>query len=366
MFKALLNTLFPSTNRNYTPNYFAFEETRANKDDEQQKAVDALQTSLKTSIDNGEYREQEHQLRFYDFLFGKQASSVEHDDLSLFIANKINILLSKPETIVAALPALPVSINKITNELNDDNFDINQLIKLIEQEPAIVAKVIELANSAYYNHTGKSITDLKLAFRVLGVNGLTEGVINGFVNRLVPASPIYFQHYGNKIWQHSYTTGVIAKSLVKDAKLPEQAAESYLVGLLTNIGDMIIFQLLVEAFAHVNADCQPNSLIFKKLLIDYSKSLSYSIAKHWQLPASITSALQLQANLTKSVMLKPQFTTNTLACYVYEANLISELALLLENKQVSNEELEQARQYLIESHEAQQFLEKHLVPHMTQ
>ncbi|WP_114327078.1 HDOD domain-containing protein [Candidatus Colwellia aromaticivorans] len=69
------------------------------------------------------------------------------------------------------LPVLPVSLAKVIEQLNDEEFDTEVLISLIQQEPVIAGKVIELANSSYYNRNNKNITDLKSAFMLLGANG---------------------------------------------------------------------------------------------------------------------------------------------------------------------------------------------------
>ncbi|WP_114327077.1 HDOD domain-containing protein [Candidatus Colwellia aromaticivorans] len=69
------------------------------------------------------------------------------------------------------------------------------------------------------------------------------------------------------MWKHSFTTGVIAKELINRSEYKQESAQGYLIGLICNLGDMIIYQLLMESFAYVHPDCQPNSFAFKNLLI---------------------------------------------------------------------------------------------------
>ena len=101
---------------------------------------------------------------------------------------------------------------------------------------------------------------------ILGTNGLIEGVINGFIGSFTPESRVYFQQYGVKIWQHCLSTGVIAKKLINSSPHKRDAAQGYLIGLICNLGDMIIYQLLTEAFAFIHPDSQPNSFAFKELM----------------------------------------------------------------------------------------------------
>lgn len=358
MFKSIVKILFPSPETKQ-PNYFYFEDERKSEQEMPEENIAELQFSQQLNNLQFTSIEEIHQKAFYDFLFGCSSSTEQHDELSLYVSDKIEKSLLKPKIILEALPLLPVSLTKVIEQLNDNEFDTEELITLIQKEPIIAVKVIELANSSYYNHSDRVITDLKSAFMLLGANGLMEGIINGFVSKLTPQSPVYFQQYGNKIWKHCFTTGMIAKKLINNSSYKQESGQGYLIGLLCNLGDMIIYQLLMEAFNYVHPDCQPNSFAFKKLLLINSKKITYLIAKHWNLPASILDALALQSKLTKSSMLSSIINRQPIACYVYEANLISELALLLEHDEISNETLNEIKSSLVFSDEAKQYLENH-------
>ena len=271
MFKKLVKSLFSSFKKNNQPNYCYFEETKNAAEEEQEKALTELQTSLASKPANFVSMEEKNQKEFYDFLFGQSPSTEQYDDLSRYVADEIEKLLNNPANILKCLPVLPVSLTKILEQLNDKDFDTEILLELIQQEAVIASKVIELANSSFYNKTNKEITDLKSAFLFLGASGLMEGVINGFVSKLAPQSNIYFKQYGNKIWEHSVSTGVISKELINLSPYKTESAQGYLIGLICNLGDMIIYQLLIDAFSFVHPDSQPNSFAFKDLMSKNSK-----------------------------------------------------------------------------------------------
>ena len=357
MFKAVLKLLFPSVEGNNKPNYFYYEEDKNAEEEIQQKAFEKEQITRAVKPLRLVSVEEMHQQDFYDFLFGQSPATTQQDELSLYVAEKVEAVLRKPNIIIEAMPVLPASLSKVIDQLSDNNFDTQALLYLIQQEPSIAAKVIELANSSFYNRTNKEIADLKSAFMLLGSNGLIEGVINGFVSKLTPQSQIYFKQYGNKIWQHSLGTGIIAKELIKSSPYKTDAAQGYLIGLICNLGDMIIYQLLMEAFSFVHPDCQPSSYDFKELMQKKSKQLTYHIAKHWQFPQSILDALALQVKLTKSSMLPTVFTKRPMACFVYEANVISELMMMFEHKDKTEDEIKEAVAMLLYSAEAKQYVE---------
>lgn len=365
MFKAILKHLFPSIKGKAKPNYLYFEKDSETEEVPQQKMIEKAPSSKALKPLCLLSAEETHSQAFYDFLFGQSPATIEHDELSLYITEKIEAVLRKPNNIIEAMPVLPASLTKVIEQLSNNNFNTEELLALIQQEPAIAAKVVELANSSFYNRSHKEVTDLKAAFMLLGSNGLMEGVINGFVSKLAPHSPIYFKQYGNKIWQHSLATGINAKPLMQGPSYKGEAAQGYLIGLICNLGDMIIYQLLMEAFSFVHPDSQPNSYAFKVLMQQKSKPLTYHIAKHWQFPQSILDALALQVKFTHSTMLASAFAKWPIACFVYEGNIISELMMMVEHNEQYEEQVRETVATLLYSDEAKQYVERLLANRVT-
>lgn len=364
MFKALIKRLFKKK-KVVESNIYYFEQNsiRANESSNyaHNQNVQHTQTSpVQSPLVSSKVPltlEQEFQNDFYDFLFGKpRCSQAVDDELAQFISEKIALLLKQPELILDSLPILPMSLTKVVEQLNNKEFDTDALIKLIQTEPAIAAKVIELANSAFYNRSNKAITDLKSAFMTLGIKGLSEGVINGFISRLTPQSNIYFRHYGKKIWEHSLSTGNTAKALLKDTAIESESPQAYLLGLVSNLGDVIIYQLMVEAFSVVHPDCQPNSQLFKEMMAKNAKKLTYFIAKFWHFPPVILDVLAIQAKLKKPSLLPALYKKNPLACYIYEAKVISELEMRMQAGKLDKTYIDEVSTALIYSPSARQYV----------
>ena len=366
MFKKLISKIFKKKAANST-NLYYFEDLKKSEAPKEKVSPD-IQHNIQQSnsadnhTNNQPLRyfsfEEEYHQAFYDYLFGMPNSftSSHNDELSEFISEKVESLLKNPKLILDALPILPMSLTKIIEQLNNDDFDADELISLIQQEPAIAAKVLELANSTYYNRNGKEVIDLKSAFMVLGAQGLSEGVINGFVNKLVPQSSIYFRQYGQKIWQHSLSTGVNAKTLVSKSNIKNDAAQAYFIGLISNLGDVIIYQLMIDAFDVVHPDCQPNSTLFKSVMAKNSKKLTYFIAKHWNFPSSILEVLALQTKVKRAALLPALHQKLPIACYVYEAKLISELQLRMTKETLADDYIDEIKTSLLFTDEATDYL----------
>jgi HD-like signal output (HDOD) protein len=354
MFRRALEKLFPSLSDKTEANVFYFEETRKaalaaeeNSPDDKPFANDPIMMMTD---------EQRHMLAFYDVLFGQSSHNQQPDELSEYVASKLEGVIAKPAALLKSLPILPASLTQVLEAISSDDFNVDCLVDLIEHEPVIAAKVIELANSSFYKRGSKAVTDLKSAFMGLGTDGLVEGVINGFVSKMTPQANVYFRQYGDKIWHHSFCTGVISKKLISASPHKEHAAQGYLIGLIANLGDMIIYQLMTDAFAVVHPDSQPDSWAFKNLMVTHSRRLTCLMAKYWNFPEDIIKALLVQTKLTKSAMLPRGFKQYPIASYVFEANLLSELEFRFLDKQFDADTLLQTGQDVLHSEEALAYL----------
>lgn len=319
MFKKLVRTVFPSVakNKGFTPDYGSFERTR--------------EENLAEFVAETTGRQWQHNRlpttpAFYDYLFGNSQQEIAQDPLSLYVANKINKLVLNPKTLIHELPVMPTSVIKVMSLIGQDDFDLPELLKLIKQEPSVAAGVIKLANTSRYKRGEQAVTDLHKAFMYMGAQGLKNGVIETYIKRFSVISNVYYKHFGEKIWQHSYHSALYSQLLAQQYLPEDEANTVYLVGLIRNLGTMVIFQLLVEAFKFVDPDATPNSASFKLLMAEQSLNLTMTIAKCWHLPAKIVDILAAQSKSNKAPVAG--------ALCVYEANIISETMSLYRGNRI--------------------------------
>ncbi|MGF1755239.1 HDOD domain-containing protein [Vibrio makurazakiensis] len=198
------------------------------------------------------FKVETHKKEFLSYLFDETEALGGEDKFISHVALKIEGFLLSPSDMLNELPVMPRSLITLVDELNNDEFDINVVMSTIESEPKMAAEVIKLANSARYYRGDKKVSDLKTAFMYMGSEGLTDGVIKSYVNNYVPPLNIYWNHFGDRIWHHSNQTALYARELLSSQCGGQSKSVAYLVGLILNLGVMIIFQLMIESFRHVN------------------------------------------------------------------------------------------------------------------
>jgi HD-like signal output (HDOD) protein len=167
---------------------------------------------------------------------------------------------------------------------------------------------------------------------LLGSQGVKEHVLQGFVKSLSRCSPIYFKTFGKKIWKHSDDTAAICRHLAK--KRGHDAETAFLIGLVHDIGKIFIFKLMVDSFRRIHPDEELQSLVVKKLLQKKSMELSIFTSRKWELPEIIERAI------TDLAYYQQQEPKTPLGKILVEANCISELCLMMEDKLITPDELD--------------------------
>ena len=110
-----------------------------------------------------------------------------------------------------SLPALPEAVLRIQGMMQDDSTDSAAVAQIITGDPALVAQVLTVVNSAYYS-LPKTTSNVKYAVAYLGLSVIQRIVISvGVVN----AIGIKNKKELNDYWYHSFFTALITKYLAK-------------------------------------------------------------------------------------------------------------------------------------------------------
>lgn len=272
---------------------------------------------------------------FYDFLLGPSSSTDTISELEKNILIRVNTVLANPNEALKAFPNLPDTIIKLMDMLKSDHFDLDAFCVVLEKDPAIASRLVTIANSAKYKApSSKEITDIRQAFMAIGSQGVRQHVLQGFVRNLTRLSPIYFKVFGERIWQHSDDTAHICRYLATQRGLDQETA--FLIGLVHDLGKILVFKLMVDAFKATHPDEQLESLVMKKLLQDKSMALSYAIAQKWSLPKVVRDAINDLAKQGK------QSASTEMGRLLIEANFISECSLAREYELYTSAEFDAA------------------------
>jgi putative nucleotidyltransferase with HDIG domain len=154
---------------------------------------------------------------------------------SMLLSPKLRRLVSR----MTSLPSLPSVYANLVKSLEREDISSRELGEIIAQDVAMTAKILQLANSAFFG-LYRYIANPCEAAVYLGVDtiralSLSSSVFSAFQNTGVPESFIA------QLQRHSMTTGAVAHSIAKSQNLPKKLCDSALIGgFLHDVGKLVL------------------------------------------------------------------------------------------------------------------------------
>lgn len=194
------------------------------------------------------------------------------------------------------LPELPEASIKIINAVNNPNIAIDELATVLSISPVLTARLLGLANSAYFGRSNP-IHDLKTAIiRVLGLNLVKSLTIGVVLNLALDTSKC--RHFkSEKLWMHALVTAILAHKvsiLIRDEVLIP--ATSYTAGILLNIGLIAAVHLFPEETDQALMQSEQNS---SSVAVELTSLVGYNqyeiggfLLEHWHLPGVYQTVLK--------------------------------------------------------------------------
>jgi HD-like signal output (HDOD) protein len=204
--------------------------------------------------------------------------------------NRVRLITEK----IIGLPTLPSVVAKVIELVDNPKTSAAGLARLIATDQALTAKILKLANSAYYGFP-REISTVNLAIVVLGFNtvkdmGLSISVLNVFRGG---NENQYFDI--SKFWEHSIAVGVAARFLGRMFRY-RVIGEAFVAGLLDDVVKVVMDQYLHEEFVEVMKEVHENNVPLleaeEKILSATHAQIGGWLAEKWNLPHPITEAIR--------------------------------------------------------------------------
>jgi len=137
------------------------------------------------------------------------------------------------------LSALPSIAMDIMGMLNDPSSSVKEIVSKISLDQAMVSYVMKNCNSALYG-VRTEVTSVNRAINLLGFSNLKSILMAYFMRnlyRLSGKNPIK-----ESLWKHSIAVAVFCRDMAGVVpKLKMDAEEAYLVGLLHDVGKIVLY-----------------------------------------------------------------------------------------------------------------------------
>ena len=189
------------------------------------------------------------------------------------------------------LPSLPRTYSELKQVLSDPEASIEQVVRVVERDVAISAKVLQLVNSAFFGVT-REISEIRTAVSYLGMTILQNLVLSVEVFRsFAPAKSIPGFSL-DEFHQHSQLAARLASGIGKSARISNAVT---VAGLLHDIGKLVIAERapehLARALQGVEEEKLPLHRIEEDLVgVSHAEVGAYLLSL-WGLPSPVVEAV---------------------------------------------------------------------------
>lgn len=190
------------------------------------------------------------------------------------------------------LPSIPSVATKIIDSVRSRVDDVYEIAKIIEQDPALAAKLMKYANSALYGQKRK-YQKVQDAVILLGTqNTLNLSLTLNLVNTLQVQQEGRMNY--TRFWKRSLLAATYAQSIERNICCTN-SGEALLASLLQDIGMLALDRLEPALYSPINdagdyhdaARAEEQTL----LAVDHA-AVGWWLLDTWELPETITNAVE--------------------------------------------------------------------------
>jgi putative nucleotidyltransferase with HDIG domain len=194
---------------------------------------------------------------------------------------------------IISLPTLPTVVSKMIELVDNPKTSAASLARLISTDQALTAKILKLANSAYYGFP-REISTVNMAIVVLGFNtvkdmGLSLSVFDMFKDT---EGDTLFDV--SKFWEHSIGCGAASRMMARRLKY-RFVGEAFVAGLLHDIGKVILNQYVHKEFMEILTLASLGKVTFDEAEEDIigtgHAQVGSWLAEKWNLPKIIVESI---------------------------------------------------------------------------
>ncbi len=166
-----------------------------------------------------------------------------------YIIRRLKDILERAED----LPTLPTIVLQLHHVLDDERAGPTQVAAIIEQDPALTARLLRAANSAAFSRGGNTIGSVSAAVARMGVNQVRAVCIVLAVVKAFGGARGRLDH--QRFWLHASTVGTATQRFWErfDDRSGIKADDAYVAGLLHDVGLLVLDQYFPADLAEVFA-----------------------------------------------------------------------------------------------------------------
>ena len=194
---------------------------------------------------------------------------------------------------VEDIPTLPHVVTNILQLTQDTKSTVSDLEKEILKDQTLTAKVLKLANSAFYNYNRK-ISNISQATVLLGFDTIKSITLTASVGKMLSRELSGYALEEHVLLKQSQVCAMLCKSIAKKAKF-EKVENAYIAGLLRDIGKLVLNQYMTNQYKEVVNKVEVEKVTFleaEESILGFNHAeIGAKIAEKWNLPSELVESI---------------------------------------------------------------------------
>lgn len=190
------------------------------------------------------------------------------------------------------LPTIPQAAIRVMRETQSSSASAHSVARILVTDQALSAKVLRLANSAYYGLSRK-ISDLSEAVVVLGMKSVKNLALMAGTYPWMQRPLTGYALGPHEMWRHAFGTAVASQLVARvSRKAPEDLA--FTAGLLHDIGKVALSVWVENKMGAILLYAGREQISFdeaERRVLGYDHAqVGFKLAQNWNLPDEICAA----------------------------------------------------------------------------
>ncbi|MGD1001186.1 MAG: GGDEF domain-containing protein [Candidatus Brocadiia bacterium] len=201
------------------------------------------------------------------------------------------------------LPSVPVVAANILTLCKDPDVDFAKLGEMTSADAALVAKLLQMANSAFFASHQK-VFSVNAAVVRMGLK-VTRIAVLGFSLETEISGKMPEEFKVDRFWRYSLTTASAAR-VIAETVCPAQRDECFSAGILQDIGMVALQCALPEEYAKVLAEHRLHPTVEihdleKRLLGVTHTEVGSRLLRQWNLPEEVYAPIRYHHGLDQAM-----------------------------------------------------------------
>jgi len=190
-----------------------------------------------------------------------------------------------------SLPARNQTAQQLQSILSAQDYDIHEILDLVESDQALTAEVLRAANSPFFGGLSEITTIRNAVVRIGGPEVVRLSLAAVEKDSYRVQNP-QFSAIMTPLWDHAMGVAMAARWLARRLGFRDLESESFIGGLLHDVGKLILIRVIDDLESQGRLSEAVPSPVLNEVLDTAHCRYGALLLEHWSLPAIYTTVVR--------------------------------------------------------------------------